>query len=136
MEDEFPHVSLNVVVVVFQAVLRASGHALRPYLLPQVSGTLPGPQPQLPFVQGEPLRGEQWSFSRISHVRSIVYAVLNNVFGFFLPASVFVNPRLQQDAADGSGAAALLGQRAGGEEEDPRGGDEGALQVSFHPVAS
>lgn len=35
-------------------------------------------------MQGEPLRGEQWSFSRISHVRSIVYAVLNNVF-FFCP---------------------------------------------------
>ncbi|CAG08257.1 unnamed protein product [Tetraodon nigroviridis] len=40
-----------------QVVLRARGHALRPHLLHQVSGTLHGPQPQLPPVQGEPVRG-------------------------------------------------------------------------------
>lgn len=40
-----------------QIILWASGHSLRSHLLPQMSGALPGPQPQLPSVQRESVWG-------------------------------------------------------------------------------
>lgn len=40
-------------VVVIQIVLRAGDHSLWTHFLPQMSGALHGPQPELPSVQGE-----------------------------------------------------------------------------------
>lgn len=45
------------IVFLLQIVLWASGHPLWSHLLPQMSGALPGPQPQLPSVQRESIWG-------------------------------------------------------------------------------
>lgn len=71
-----------------QIILWASCHSLRSHLLPQMSGALPGPQPQLPSVQRESVWGT------LNFVGSNMQKVLKVVtFMRFLSASRLSNLR-------------------------------------------